>query len=111
MLITLGWWVEEPDRWDESRWGGSGTSRRRGHGHYGGMTDQEVLDASRLFWRFDPDSGAWDGVEYTLVAHAGTVRAVPRITKMLGPLWGRYGFQGHVVKDSELARELTGKAA
>ena len=102
--------MEEPDSWDESLWGGSGTSRRRGHGYYEGMTDQELLDASRLFWRFNPSSGTWDGVEYALVAHAGTVRAVLRITKMIGPLWGRDGFQGHVLKDSEFARELTGQA-
>jgi hypothetical protein len=110
MLITLGPWVEEPDTWDESPWGGSGTSRRRGHGYYEGMTDQELLDASRLFWRFKPDSGTWDGVGHALVANAGTVRAVLRITKMIGPLWNRYGFQGHVLKDSEVARELIGQA-
>ena len=109
MLITLGSWVEEPETWDESLWGGSGTARRRGRGYYEGMTDQELLDASRLFWRFQPDSGRWQGIRYALVAHAGTVRAVVRITKMIGPLWGRYGFQGHVLKDSELTRELIGR--
>ena len=63
MLITLGPWVEEPDTWDESLWGGSGTARRRGRGYYEGMTDQELLDASRLFWRFQPDSGTWEGIQ------------------------------------------------
>jgi hypothetical protein len=109
MLITLGPWVEEPDTWDESLWGGSGTAHRRGYGYYEGMTDQELLDASRLFWRFKPDSGTWEGIQYALVAHAGTVRAVLWITKTIGPLWGRYGFQGHVLKDSELSRELIGQ--
>ena len=109
MLITLGPWVEEPDTWDESLWGGSGTARRRGYGYYEGMTDQELLDASRLFWRFKPNSGTWDGIRYGLVAHAGTVRAVLRITKTIGPLWDRYGFQGHILKDSQLARELIGR--
>lgn len=109
MLITLGPWVEEPETWDESLWGGSGTARRRGRGYYEGMTDQELLDASRLFWRFQPDSRKWAGIEYALVAHAGTVRAMLRITKIIGPLWGRYGFQGYVVKDSEIASELTGR--
>ena len=109
MLITLGPWVEEPETWDESLWGGSGTARRRGRGYYEGMTDQELLDASRLFWRFRPDSERWKGIQYALVAHAGTVRAVVRITKMIGPLWGRHGFQGHVLKDSEFALELIGR--
>jgi hypothetical protein len=110
MLITLGPWVEEPDTWDESLWGGSGTSYRRGYGYYEGMTDQELLEASRLFWRFKPNSGTWEGVRYALVAHTGTVRAVLRITRMIGPLWDRHGFQGHVLKDSELARELIGQS-
>jgi hypothetical protein len=109
MLITLGPWVEEPETWDESLWGGSGTARRRGRGYYEGMTDQELLDASRLFWRFRPDSERWKGIRYALVAHAGTVRAVVRITRMIGPLWGRHGFQGHVLKDSEFALELIGR--
>jgi hypothetical protein len=109
MLITLGSWVEDPETWDESLWGGSGTAWRKGRGYYEGMTDQELLDASRLFWRFQPDSRKWEGIEYALVAHAGTVRALLRITKMIGPLWGRYGFQGHVVKDSEFTRELIGR--
>ena len=109
MLITLGPWVEEPETWDESLWGGSGTARRRGRGYYEGMTDQELLDASRLFWRFRPDSERWKGIQYALVAHAGTVRAVVRITKMIGPLWGRHGFQGHVLQDSEFALELIGR--
>jgi hypothetical protein len=109
MLITLGPWVEEPETWDESLWGGSGTARRRGRGYYEGMTDQDLLDASRLFWRFRPDSERWKGIRYALVAHAGTVRAVVRITKMIGPLWGRHGFQGHVLKDSEFALELIGR--
>lgn len=42
VLITLGSWVEEPETWDESLWGGSGTAWRRGRGHYEGMTDQEL---------------------------------------------------------------------
>jgi hypothetical protein len=109
IMITLGSWVEEPDSWDESLWGGSATARRRGHGYYEGMTDQELLDASRLFWRFSRDSGNWDGIDYAVVVHAGEVRAVLRITSIIGPLWGRYGFQGHIVKNSELARKLIGK--
>lgn len=109
MLITLGPWVEEPETWDESLWGGSGTAGRRGRGYYEGMTDQELLDASRLFWRFRPDSRRWEGISYALVAHSGTVRAVLRITKVIGPLWGRYGFQGYAVKDSEIVRELIGR--
>lgn len=109
MLIKLGTWVEEPDTWDESLWGGSGTAWRRGYGYYEGMTDQELLDGSRLFWGFKPNSGNWDGIVYALVAHAGTVRAVLRITKMIGPLWGRYGFQGYVVEDAEFVRELVGR--
>lgn len=38
MLIILGPWVEEPETWDESPWGGSGTAMRRGRGYYEGMT-------------------------------------------------------------------------
>jgi hypothetical protein len=73
------------------------------------MSDQELLDASRLFWRFNRDSGHWDGIDYAVVAYGGIIRAVIRITNIIGPLWNRYGFQGHLVKDSDLARELIGQ--
>lgn len=109
MLITLGPWVEEPEIWDESLWGGSPTSWRRGYGFYEGMTEDELLDASRLFWRFKPNSGTWHDIKYALVAHAGTVRAVLRITKMIGPIWDRYGFQGHMLRESELAHDMIGR--
>jgi hypothetical protein len=110
MLITLAPWVEEIDTWDESLWGGSGTASRRGHGYYDGMTDQELLDASRLFWRFRPNSGTWDGIDHAVVSFNGTIRAVLKITQMIGPLWDRHGFQGYVLKDSKLTRDLIGQA-
>ena len=59
MLITLGSWVDEPDSWDESAWGGSAIATRRGYGFYPGMTEEELLNACRLFWRFNPESPTW----------------------------------------------------
>jgi hypothetical protein len=109
MLITLGSWVAEPDSWDESAWGGSATAIRRGYGYYPGMTEQELLDACRLFWNFNPKSPTWDGIDHAVVAHDGLTRAVVRIERFIGPFWGRHGFRGHVVTDPAVVRELAGR--
>ena len=106
MLITLRAWVEEPDSWDESPWGGHPHATRRGYGYYDDMTDQELLDAARLFWAFNPDSGNWDDLQYALVAHGGTVRAVIEIQDYIGPFWGRHGFQGRLVTDQAVLANL-----
>ncbi|MBY8864001.1 hypothetical protein K7711_46590 [Nocardia sp. CA2R105] len=108
MLITLGGWVEQPDSWDETPWGG-GLHTRSGHGFFEGMTQQQLLDAARVFWKFNPDSARWRDIDYAVVAHSGLTRAVIQIDRYVGPLWGRYGFRGRLVEDPELLSELVGK--
>jgi len=109
MLITLGSWVDEPDSWDESPWGGSATATRRGYGYYTNMPEQDLLDACRLFWKFNPKSPTWYGIDHAVVAHGGRTRAAVKIDRFIGPFWGRYGFRGHMVTDPVLARELVGR--
>ena len=109
MLITLGPWVDEPDSWDESAWGGSPTATRRGYGYYSGMANDDLLDSCRLFWRFNPESVTWRGIEYAVVAHDGRTRAVVQISRYIGPFWGRHGFHGHVVTDAALVEDLVGR--
>ncbi|MFG1918235.1 DUF6602 domain-containing protein [Micromonospora sp. NPDC048898] len=109
MLITLGAWVDDQDTWDESAWGGDAQATRAGYGYRSNMSDAELLDAARLFWRWSPHSGTWDGIEYAVVAHRGKTRAVLRIDRPIGPFWGRWGFQGRIVKDPTLAGELVAR--
>lgn len=73
------------------------------------MSEQELLDAARLFWVFNPDSGNWDDIDYALVSHAGTVRAVVKIDRFIGPFWGRHGFQCGLVTKPEILEELIGR--
>jgi hypothetical protein len=109
MLITLGAWVDEPDTWDESPWGGSATETRPGYGYYDGMPAADLLNSCRLFWRIKPDSGTWDDIKYAVIAHDGLTRAVVRIDDFIGPFWGRYGFRGQLVADPKLVGELVGR--
>ena len=109
MLITLGSWVEEPDGWDESAWGGSATATRRGYGYYPGIPEGDLLNACRLFWKFNPDSATWRSIDHAVIAHSGRTRAVVRIDCFIGPFWGRHGFRGHVVTDPALVQELVGR--
>jgi hypothetical protein len=109
MLITLGAWVNEPDTWDESAWGGSPTATRSGYGYYPAMSDEDLLNACRLFWKFNPKSPTWQGIEYAVVAHDGEIRAVVHIDEYIGPFWGRWGFRGRIVADENLLRDLIGR--
>lgn len=109
MLITLGSWVDEPDTWNESSWGGSATETRRGYGYYEGMPAADLLNSCRLFWKINPYSGTWDGIKYAVVAHDGLTRAVVRIDDFIGPFWDRYGFQGQLITDPKLVPELVGR--
>ncbi|TLF97576.1 hypothetical protein FEK35_27105 [Nocardia cyriacigeorgica] len=110
MLITLGHWVDQEDTWDESPWGGQIESRR-GYGYYPDMSADDLLQAARVFWKFNPNSPTWHGVEYAVVAHAGETRAVLRIDRFIGPMWNRWGFQGTVVTDPAIVDALVGKPA
>jgi hypothetical protein len=107
MMITLGDWVPEQDTWDESPWSGSTTAGRKGHGYYEGMTDDELLNSARLFWKFKPQSGNWKDIRTAVVVHRGTIKAVLSIERFIGPLWDRYGFVGAVRNDRQ-ARGLVG---
>lgn len=109
MLITLGTWVDEPDTWDESAWGGSANATRSGYGYYSGMADLDLLNSCRLFWKFNPRSPTWQGIEYAVVAHDGITRAVVHIDRTIGPFWGRWGFQGQIITSGDLVRDFVGR--
>lgn len=95
-LIRLGPWQDEFDTWDESPWGGRPTASRAGYGYRPGMAQQALLDSARVFWRINPHSRTWQGITHAVVAHEQRVVAVIQIEKYIGPVWGRYGFQGRI---------------
>lgn len=109
MLITLGTWVNEPDTWNESVWGGSASASRSGYGYYPGMADRDLLNSCRLFWKFNPRSPTWEGIEYAVIANDGITKAVVHIDRYIGPFWGRWGFQGQIVTNADLVRHLVGR--
>lgn len=109
MLVRLKDWVDEFDTWDESPWGGDAQAARLGYGYRAGMTEQDLLDACRVFWRINPYSGTWQGVEHAVVAHAMKIVAVVKIDDFIGPFWGRYGFRGHLETDAALNEQLLGR--
>ena len=109
VLITLGIWIDQIDTWDESPWGGSPVASRSGYGWRAGLPDDDLLNGARLFWRWNPTSPTWSGMDLAVVAHGGVTRSVLRIDRFIGPLWGRFGFQGSVVHDPDIVRGLVGR--
>jgi hypothetical protein len=48
------------------------------------MTEDDLLNACRLFWKFNPGSAAWHGMDYAVVAHDRRTRAVVKIDDFIG---------------------------
>ena len=89
--------------------GGSANATRSGYGYYSGMADLDLLNSCRLFWKFNPRSPTWQGIEYAVVAHDGITRAVVHIDRTIGPFWGRWGFQGQIITSGDLVRDFVGR--
>ena len=67
---------------------------RAGSGWYDGMTDTELMDSVRGWWRISPTSIEQRGIEYVVAFAAGATRAIYRLDSVIGPrnLDGRCAF-------------------
>jgi hypothetical protein len=68
---------------------------RSGHGWREGMTDIELCDSARAWWRFRPETLDDLGITHVVVVAAGLTRALYRIGALIGPRPsdGRYAFE------------------
>jgi hypothetical protein len=85
---------------------------RSGHGWREGMTDTELCDSVRAWWRFRPESLDERGITHVVVVVAGLTRALYRIGALIGPRLsdGRYAFECDRVTAGELYDAYVGPA-
>jgi hypothetical protein len=72
VLIRLGRWTDEKDRMEGNRW-------RVGKGWRRGVSDAELHDSVRAWWRLSPRSIERRGVHHAVAVHEGVTRAVLEI--------------------------------
>lgn len=104
VLIRLGDWRAEKDRLE-------GSSRRVGKGWYHGITDVELYDSMRAWWRVSPANVERLGVRYAVAVHAQVTRGVVEIDR---GSWrrrsdGRYLFAGRLLRSGRAFDAYVGR--
>ncbi len=90
LLITLREWVDEQDPAIEGK---------SGRGYRAGMTNRELFDATRAWWKVSPQSARKRGVAHAVPVFEGVTRAVFEITDWFqdSSMPGRWAFNGKTV--------------
>lgn len=72
VLIRIGRWKDLPEEIEPG-------VHRGGNGYRPGMSPEELVDATRAWWKISPRSVARRGVDHAVAVHEGVTRAVMRI--------------------------------
>ena len=101
LLVRLGAWIDR----DMAMQPGY---KRRGHGFRIGMTDRELLDSTRGWWRVSPASVERKGIEHAVAVHEGITRAVLTIGKWHQRAHGRRAFDAELISSGALHKAWVG---
>ncbi|MCY4176031.1 MAG: hypothetical protein OXD37_06820 [Acidimicrobiaceae bacterium] len=67
-----------------------------GYGYRYGMSQRELVDSMRMWWRINPARVEWEGIQHAVAAHRGITRIVVEIGDWIqapiGPEYGRWSF-------------------
>lgn len=101
LLIRLSRWRDlaeeiEPDIW------------RAGNGYRPGMSENDLFDSTRAWWKLSPASVDRRGVEYAVAVHEGVTRGVMRIGDWIQREDGRRAFAAIPVDDASITEQWIG---
>lgn len=85
MLIRLGAWCDDVFEIEPGVY-------RAGIGYREDMTLTDLVDATRAWWRIDPERVAREGIRHAVAVHRGITRAVMVIGKWHQGPNGRWAF-------------------
>jgi len=102
LLVRLGEWTDR----DMAMQPGY---KRRGHGFRIGITDRELLDSTRGWWRVSPASVERKGIHHAVAVHEGITRAVMTIGKWHQRTDGRRAFHAELITSGALHRAWVGE--
>lgn len=82
---------------------------RQGAGAYPGMSEEELYDAVRAWWRGNPAAVDRRGVTHVVAVVQGVTRAIYEIEEFIGPRDdGRWGFRGRPVEGGPMWERYVG---
>ncbi len=92
LLIRLGSWRENTLEIEPGTY-------RRGAGYRAGMSLTELVDATRAWWRVNPERVAREGIRHAVAVHGGITRAVMEIGDWIRREDGRWAFSARPLTD------------
>jgi hypothetical protein len=83
--------------------------QRTGYGFRLGMSDRDLYNSTRCWWKVSPNRVEKLGIEHAVAVFQGVTRALYRIQSWEErPTLGRWGFRGHKVEKGKLYHEVIG---
>ena len=95
VLIRLSRWKDRPEEIESGVW-------RAGNGYRPAMTVNELMDATRAWWRMSPDSVEQRGIEHAVAVHEGVTRAVMKIGDWKQRDDGRWAFAAEPIEEGPI---------
>ncbi|MYJ81595.1 MAG: hypothetical protein F4046_07205 [Acidimicrobiaceae bacterium] len=85
LMIRLGPWLADRHEIEPGNY-------RAGIGYREGMSLTELVDATRAWWRINPQRVAWEGIGHAVAVHRGITRAAMVIGDWIQRDDGRWAF-------------------
>jgi len=101
LLLRLGSWEVERAEMEPGTF-------REGHGYRDGMSNQELVDATRAWWVLRPDRLDRDGINYAVAVHQGITRAVVTIGDLFQRSDERWAFSATLLTNGRVFDEWVG---
>jgi hypothetical protein len=73
------------------------------------MSDRDLYDSARCWWRLDPQSARRRGIGHAVAVHQGITRALFTIERWTRRVDGRWCFDGERVREGTLFEEAVGE--
>lgn len=102
VLIRLGKWKDLQEELEPGTY-------RGGNGYRADMTPQELVDATRAWWKISPQSVRRRGVEHAVAVHEGVTRGVLRIGDWTPRDDGRWAFSAELVNAGSVCEAWVGE--
>ncbi len=101
LLVRLSRWRDRPEEIEPGVW-------RSGNGYRPGISECDLFDSTRAWWKLSPSSADRRRVEYAVAVHEGVTRGIMRIGEWIQREDGRRAFTASPVDDPSIVEQWIG---